>query len=295
MLKRYKGSIICFYVLTAATLILATFYDLALDIRLNNPENLFALWLRNTGEVPSRLICPLAGTVLFFAAANRWEKTAGFLFALGGSAYLGYYFGKYFFLEENRMPFSILWGIGFGVVALLIGSMIPHQLMKKLKAAAWIGIIAMFAQLLCVECIKYLWGRVRFRDLLAVGNYDAFTPWFHPNGINGNKSFPSGHTAGAGMSYLMMLLPFCTDRFKGKEKLCFLLPFAYTSLVAFSRLIMGAHYLSDVAVGGAISFTIVLIALKIYEKHFSSSRPSRLDPWPDKPSNSKKGCCSVML
>ena len=138
--------------------------------------------------------------------------------------------------------------------------------MQKLRAAAWIGVIVMTAQLLCIEGLKYLWGRVRFRDLLAAGNYDAFTSWLHPNGINGNKSFPSGHTAGAGMSYLMMLLPLCTDRFKGKERLCFLLPFAYTSLVAFSRLVMGAHYLSDVAMGGAISFSLVLVALKIYEK-----------------------------
>lgn len=266
MLKRYRGAILCFYGLMAAALAVAVFYDLAIDIRLNNPENIFALWLRNTGEVPSRLICPLAGTVLFYAASARWEKAAGFLLALGGSAYLGYYFGKYFFLEEHRMLFSLLWGVGFGLVALLAGSLIPRELMNKLRAAAWIGVLVMAAQLLCVEGLKYLWGRVRFRDLLAAGNYDAFTSWLHPNGINGNKSFPSGHTAGAGMSYLMMLLPFCTDRFQGKERACFLLPFVYTSLVAFSRLIMGAHYLSDVVVGGAISFTIVLVSMKLYER-----------------------------
>ncbi len=266
MLKRYKGMILCFYILTAAALIAAVFYDLRLDIWLNNTKNLFAIWLQNTGEMPGRLICPFAGTVLFYAAANRWEKAAGFLLALGGSVYFGTYFGKYFFLEENQMLFSLVWGAGFGVSTLLAGSLIPQQLMKKLRAAAWIGVIVMAVQLLCVEALKYLWGRVRFRDLLAAGSYDAFTSWLHPNGINGNKSFPSGHTAGAGMSYLMMLLPFCTERLKGRERLCALLPFAYTSLVALSRLIMGAHYLSDVAMGGAISFTLVLIALKVYEK-----------------------------
>lgn len=268
MLKYYKKPIICFYILFAIAMAAAAVYDLALDIRLNNPENLFALWLRNTGEVPSRLICPLAGTVFFYAAANRWEKAAGFLLALGGSAYLGYYFGKYFFLAENRMLFSLLWGIGFGMSALLVGSLIPRQTMKKLKTAAWVGVLVMTAQLLCVEGLKYLWGRVRFRDLIAAGNYDAFTSWLHPNGINGHKSFPSGHTAGAGMSYLMMLLPFCANRFQNRERLCFLLPFAYTSLVAFSRLILGAHYLSDVAMGGAVSFTIMLLALKLCEKRF---------------------------
>ena len=266
MLKRYKNPAICFYSLFVIAMAVAVFYDLALDIWLNNPGNLFAIWLRNTGEIPSRLICPLAGTVIFFAASGRWEKAAGFLLSIGGSAYFGYYFGKYFFVEEHRMLFSILWGVGFGIVALLIGSLSPRELMQKLRAAAWIGVVVMTAQLLCIEGLKYLWGRVRFRDLLAAGNYDAFTSWLHPNGINGNKSFPSGHTAGAGMSYLMMLLPLYTDRFKGKERLCFLLPFIYTSLVAFSRLIMGAHYLSDVAMGGAISFSLVLVALTLSEK-----------------------------
>ena len=108
MLKRYKNPAICFYSLFVIAMAVAVFYDLALDIWLNNPGNLFAIWLRNTGEIPSRLICPLAGTVIFFAASGRWEKAAGFLLSIGGSAYFGYYFGKYFFVEEHRMLFSII-------------------------------------------------------------------------------------------------------------------------------------------------------------------------------------------
>ena len=49
------------------------------------------------------------------------------------------------------MLFSILWGVGFGIVALLIGSLIPRELMQKLRAAAWIGVVVMTAQLLCIE------------------------------------------------------------------------------------------------------------------------------------------------
>lgn len=83
MLKRYKNPAICFYSLFVIAMAVAVFYDLALDIWLNNPGNLFAIWLRNTGEIPSRLICPLAGTVIFFAASGRWEKAAGFLLSIG--------------------------------------------------------------------------------------------------------------------------------------------------------------------------------------------------------------------
>ena len=68
------------------------------------------------------------------------------------------------------------------------------------------------------------------------------------------------------MSYLFMLFPFVFDRYKNKKQLCFWLPCVYTSIVAFTRLVMGAHYLSDVTVGGIVSFSVVLIAMKVLDK-----------------------------
>lgn len=268
MLKKYKGNIIFFFAVAVIALIVAAFCDLQIDIELNNPESIFAIWFRNTGEIPSRLICPIAGTVLFYTYKNKIQQIAGFIIALGGSAYLGYYLGKYFFVEENQMLFSIIYGIGFGVVCLIIGSFIkiPDEYRDLLRAAAITGVIVMFAQILVIEGMKYLWGRVRFRDLIAAGSYGEFTPWYKINGINGNKSFPSGHTAGAGMSYLMMLFPLISRKWKDKTQICFWIPCIYTSVVAFTRLVMGAHYLSDVTVGGAVSFVIVLIAVKIFEE-----------------------------
>lgn len=268
MIKKYRNEIIFFYTLSACALITAAFVDLRLDIWINLPENPIAIWFRNTGEIPCRLICPLAGTVIFYTGSTRLQKIIGIIFSLGGSAYLGYYIGKYFFINEYRMLFSIIWGIGFGLTALFVGSFIsiPEKMKKPLFTLAVAGIAVMAAQLLTVEGMKYLWGRVRFRDLIAQGSYDAFTPWYKINGINGNKSFPSGHTAGAGMSFLIMLLPFISEKLKNKTSLCFAVPFIYTSVVAVTRLMMGAHYLSDVAMGGIISFTFVLISISLYEK-----------------------------
>lgn len=271
MLKKQKGNIIFFYTVAVIALIAAVFCDLKLDIILNNPKDIFSIWFKNTGEIPSRLICPVAGTVLYYTNRNILQKIAGLIASLGGSAYLGYYIGKYFFIEENQMLFSIIYGIGFGITCLIVGSFItiPDKYKDILRATAITGIIVMFAQIIAIEGMKYLWGRVRFRDLLAQGSYDAFTPWYHLNGINGNKSFPSGHTAGAGMSYLMLLFPYLSKKWEKKSQLCFWVPFVYTSVVAFTRLVMGAHYLSDVAMGGIVSFSIVLVALTVFEKRQS--------------------------
>lgn len=274
MLKKYRTEIIVFYVLAAAATVVASFFDLKIDIALNDPSNPFAVWLYRTGEFPSRLICPIAGAVIFRCTDKKAVAAIGAALCLGGSAYMGYYIGKHFFVEEYRMAFSLLWGIGFGVAALYAVRFVtvPDEFKRPLFTAAVIGVGVMTAQLLTVDIMKNLWGRVRFRDLLSSGSCDGFTAWFVINGKNGNKSFPSGHTAGAGMSYLLMLLPFIDKKREKYRAVYFWCPFIYTSAVALTRLVMGAHYLSDVAVGGVIAFSCVLVGIKVYEKTCMTNR-----------------------
>lgn len=273
MLKLYKKDIIIFYILTAVSLIAAVFADLKIDILLNSPENAFAVWFYNTGEIPCRLICPIAGTALLYCCDNKFAKFVGVCISIGGGAYFGYYFAKHFFTEENNLAFGIVYGIGFSIVLILTAKFIkiPEQLKKPVAVLAIAGIAVMAVQLSAVEGMKYLWGRVRFRDLLAAGSYDAFTPWYIINGINGNKSFPSGHTAGAAMSFLAMLLPYVSKRAHAHRQLCFILPFVYTCVVAVTRLVMGAHYLSDVAMGGAVGLLTVIIAVAVLDKTYFKS------------------------
>lgn len=274
MLKKYRTEIIVFYVLAAAAMVVASFFDLKIDIALNDPSNPFAVWLYRTGEFPSRLICPIAGAVIFRCTDKKAVAAIGAVLCLGGSAYMGYYIGKHFFVEEYRMAFSLLWGIGFGVAALYTVRFVtvPDEFKRPLFTAAVIGVGVMTAQLLTVDIMKNLWGRVRFRDLLSSGSCDGFTAWFVINGKNGNKSFPSGHTAGAGMSYLLMLLPFIDKKREKYRAVYFWCPFIYTSAVALTRLVMGAHYLSDVTVGGVIAFSCVLVGIKVYEKTCVTNR-----------------------
>ena len=270
MIKKYTPYIIVFYVLAVVAMAVGSFCDLQIDIALNDPENAFAIWFRNTGEIPARLVLPLAGTVLFYTAEHKWSKFVSAVVCLGGSAYLGYYLGKYFFIDDdNRLIFSILFGVGIGIVFMLIGSQV--KLSKKvfgaLKVLAIVGIVVMCLELGIVELLKYFWGRVRFRDLLAAGSYDEFTNWFVVNGATGDKSFPSGHTASAAVSYLLMLVPFVKNKYGAKKytPVLFFVPFVYTSVVAFTRLVMGAHYLTDVTVGGIITFTLVIVSIALLD------------------------------
>ena len=66
MLKIYRKNIVVFYILTAAALIAAVFVDLKLDILLNSPENAFAVWFYNTGEIDAVTTLYLFINKLFF-------------------------------------------------------------------------------------------------------------------------------------------------------------------------------------------------------------------------------------
>jgi len=277
MLKKYRPYIIIFYALGAAALVAAIFADLRLDIALNNPQDIFARWFEATGEMPCRLLTTVAGVVLYYASDKKVMKIFGLLCNFGGGAYLGLHVQRYFFRDDLPVYVGVIFGIGVAAVAQYCGQYlrIPEKLKKPLVILSLAGIAVMFAQLGVIEITKYLWGRVRFRDLLKAGSYDAFTAWYHPNGINGNKSFPSGHTCSAAMSYLMMLLPFVSEKWYKNRAWCFVIPFVFTTLTAYTRLVMGAHYLSDVAMGGIIGFTLVIIAIKIINQKFLLHFPER--------------------
>ena len=67
------------------------------------------------------------------------------------------------------------------------------------------------------------------------------------------KSFPSGHS-GTGM-IMAMFLPFATyffPKLKGKEVMLFYIGAAWGFLMMFSRLLVGAHYLTDTCMGSLI-------------------------------------------
>ena len=270
MLKKYKGCIIIFYVLAACALGVAAFYDLKIDIALNNPANIFSRWFEGMGEVPCRLLPTVAGVVLYYASDKKPLKLFGLFANFAGAAYFGAeHLSRYMFREDFPIYVGIAFGLCIAGAAQYFGQYIKFNdnVKKALVVLSLAGIILIFAEIGIVEIIKMLWGRVRFRDLIATGSYEAFTPWYHPNGINGNQSFPSGHTANAALGYAMLMLPYVSTKWRDNKVWCFIIPFIHTSVVAFTRLVMGAHYLSDVTMGGTIGFTCVIVAMVFIEKY----------------------------
>lgn len=267
LLKTYKKEFIIFYICAAFSLAVASFADLKLDIFLNNPSDLIANWFEQTGEMPSSLLITVAMAFIMKCANPRWMKAVAAFGCVAGGGYFGYWFGDRLFAENDfQVAYSVIFGVGFAATVIFVMHFItiPEAVRKPLLIIAFVGLGAGALGTALIESMKTIWGRTRFRSMSAP--YSDFTPWFKINGNNGNHSFPSGHTAGAGVSYQLMLLPLVSKKCREHKTALFVTAFVFTSVVALTRLIMGAHYLSDVTVGGIISFTCTLLGIAFYEK-----------------------------
>ncbi len=97
----------------------------------------------------------------------------------------------------------------------------------------------------------------------AIGIDEGYKSALEATGLASDvcKSFPSGHTFSAGLTYTLICLPDLVERFKTKGWRIFwyALPVFFTGLVAVSRIVMGAHYMSDVLFGGTCAFVGVIV------------------------------------
>lgn len=132
-------------------------------------------------------------------------------------------------------------------------------------------------------------GRARFRTMNYLGDFDYYTRWYVLNGkrvltadgivastaetkaaiivaSDTCKSFPSGHTFSAGMIYTLLGLPYVSEKCakKGVKLTLWLCTVAYVGLVAVSRIVAGAHFMSDVLFGGTIAFAGAMIMREIF-------------------------------
>jgi membrane-associated phospholipid phosphatase len=155
-----------------------------------------------------------------------------------------------------------------------------------------------------VESCKGITNRVRFREMVAATNgfyndkglshgtldgfssrltsdmkngtdFSAFTPWFKKGDDMGvyshADSFPSGHTTYSCTIFLSVLFCNAFDKLKKFAPAMLLISFVYVALMGYSRMIAGAHYLTDVVGGAIIGYTLFLIVYKIYNTFCNKS------------------------
>ncbi|MFX1328463.1 MAG: phosphatase PAP2 family protein [Promethearchaeota archaeon] len=133
---------------------------------------------------------------------------------------------------------------------------------KYRKISTVVIALAILNPLLFIRITKVLCGRVRFYDL-TYPSFIEYTPWFLPPGpTSSGRSFPSGHTA---MSFMLLPLLILVKDYEWKDLrkiLLTILVVGWAIFVGLSRVVIGAHYASDVLFSGMMASIITIILYK---------------------------------
>ncbi|MDR1939535.1 MAG: phosphatase PAP2 family protein [Clostridiales bacterium] len=300
-----------------ALAVIAAFFDLEINKALFFPEALFGQFFAKVGEFPSHLAAPTVGVILFFqdfgkskSLRNAFKILFGALTVVGFYTFFSWFIGVFSHDLQYAYAYHAAFSAIFSGLSLYICSKVPRSVMKKLLwFAVCLAVAAIIANVV-IAAIKPLWARERFRvmvggedrALLAQASFDGFSPWYLPQkfaerseeyiknmlaidesmGYHNDafRSFPSGHTGAASIAAAVIVLgDIFPEKFRGKKRvLLFAAPIAYTAIVALSRIVIGAHFLSDVLFGGVIGLGAVFLTrlcfLKIRKK-FDNGKQSR--------------------
>lgn len=167
------------------------------------------------------------------------------------------------------------------IVSILL--LVSDDTLKRLLLFAIVIIVACgFAQV-TVAVLKSFAGRARYRAIWFLNDETLYTPWYEFSGSRVSdsiylealgvqedafRSFPSGHTASAGAVYVLLALPHIFKKTNTKKWKIILAKIIltvatvlFTGVVAVARILVGAHFFSDVLFGGTIAYVSVYGAM----------------------------------
>lgn len=268
-------------------LLLGTFVDKPIAQALYVPHNTIATLVTTVG------IYPFAASVVLFMGVVcertvHSEKNTLLKVIIGVTtialALLVGYAGASFLTDEDCLG-GIMPAISESGIAKLALSLIAEwplfwvgwQLAQRnddkalLKKAVCFTVVVL-AAFVCMQMTKGIFNRPRYRIVAEGFEGVGFVPWYKISpdpanliatyGLKANdfRSFPSGHAVlSISTISIMLSLAWLIPSLRGKEvKLCWI-GFAFAVVIMFTRMLLGAHYLSDVCAGALIGLVFVYI------------------------------------
>lgn len=262
----------------AVLLIIGSVFDYRISQALYNEQNPFAIFFAAYGEYPAVLGFAAAG-VLLAVGRNRQRKILG-IFQLAGGVLLTVYGGLMacvmptLYLSWPAPVVAVLGVICTAAVVVCMVRLSKNAQREEIIRVAAALFFTILAEMVLINLIKIPWGRARMR-LVAQDSRAFFMPWWQPGtqlrdtlvaaGVAAEefKSFPSGHAGNAVTLILLGLLPRLDSRLAGKRRLLAGIGFGWACVVAFTRIIMGAHYLTDTVVGLAAGLGCILLITRL--------------------------------
>jgi membrane-associated phospholipid phosphatase len=261
------------YPLLAVLLVVFTFTDLPIMEGLYNVANPYGQIVSMTGEAPFQFLAVLGGVLVFrFRPKDLlWKNilygTIGAVLAV----FLAAYGGGLIYTYLDQFGYGLRLWVAFVVALVYLGGAIFVAYFIKTnnpKGALAFGfyVLAMYAVIwLAMVILKMLWFRPRYRFLISGRNTTgiAFRPWYVLSFGFWNddySSFPSGHVMNALGLIALTGLSFFLPLSQKASLIIRIVAYVWAAMTGLARIIVGAHFATDVTAGFFIAFLLFDLA-----------------------------------
>lgn len=268
-------------------IIIGSFNDLNISKAIANKNNYFAIAMSATIPTISFSLLSLIGGAFIQIAKKDYDKRLKILFIISAIIIfiLSIYFSgrEYFGINGFYRKAPEYVGFFIPIIPLTLSAILGYHLFKNNNYKySWVILYICIAAILVpyvffIEGLKLVMHRPRFR---VVNEFIPFKNWWESQNNYKDlitafslskdefKSFPSGHTGEAVMIIIVaVFLPLANEKLKKYQILFFIISVIILIIMALSRIMAAAHYLTDVSFGAlflilsAIIFNEITIKL----------------------------------
>ena len=261
----------------------------------------FGLFFEAVGSAPVYIMGSIVGVILFWWGIRKDNLSLRVILTIVGA--VAVFVGLYLFINDifkyigEHMHDEEYMGKGYVQFCILMLTLINSVLLvltwknvgKETNDKLIIWVLVILGVIICylvVHFVKGPVGRMRYRAMNYSEEYgfEYFTRWYVVNGernlvpvahgveiSDSCKSFPSGHTYSAGVIYTLVCLPDLLEKWNKKwiKAVIYSGTAVFTGIVAISRIVVGAHFMSDVLFGGTLSFLACMLFREIFIFRFA--------------------------
>lgn len=277
-----KKYCVIIFIILLLLMIVGSIWDYPISQALYNSHNAFGIFFASYGQLPAMMCFAVGGTLLLrlINKNNKIKMILCIFFAIFFNliAIIAITVDPLLYISKMSMGLSFIIAVALvGFTDILVYKFSQNASRDTIKKIVILLLSVVFIELIVINLVKVPWARPRMR-MISSRHDVSFQPWWVIGntmkdqlmalGVAGEefKSFPSGHTANAACAMLLCVLPLLNSHLEGKEDLLFFIGVCFTFLVALSRIIMGAHFLTDVVIGMTVSLVIQIIMVKIIFK-----------------------------
>ena len=277
-----------------------TFTDEFISQTLFSPGNTVASVITSLGLIPYFAAPMLFCGALYERAVHSSQSkavkvilcvlcvlTALFVgFIGGGSLADKNCFGMLFPSINRNIPVILILSIVFEYPLFFVGYHFAKKTEDKLLVQRIIGLFVILVLAFAVmQGLKYTFNRPRYRTVMLGYDGIGFVPWYtrfegaaefsELYGINGDEflSFPSGHSIlSISAMYILPSFSWIFPKLKKHQFMLVMTGFLFGIIIMLTRVMLGAHYLSDVSMGAIIgtvlslSYTIIQLCISSRKK-----------------------------